>query len=190
MLLKQPEECSRIALLGVGSELRGDDAAGLLLVREMAIMVRKGPFSRIVFEGFEGGNAPENATGFIKGFSPSRIIVVDAADISLAIGEHREIDPEEISDIPFSTHTLPMRIITDYLRQATGAAISIIGIQPENLDFGRPPTGALKRGVRRLSRQLYGIMRECDQALEAPALQNLSSLGLREHGGVIERRTR
>jgi hydrogenase 3 maturation protease len=172
MQLKRLEGCSRIALLGVGCELRGDDAAGLLLVRELAIMVRKRPFSRLQFEGFEGGNAPENATGFIKGFRPSHIIVADAADISLPPGEWREINPEDINGISFSTHTLPMGIITEYLQQATAAAISIIGIQPGNLDFGRPPTEALKRGVRGLSRQLYGIMRECDHG--ASVLQTSS----------------
>ena len=174
MLLKRLEGCSRIAVLGIGSELRGDDVAGVLLVRELGLMANKRRFSHLAFEGFEGGNAPENATGFIKGFKPSHIIVVDAADISLAPGECREIDPEELGDIPFSTHTLPMKIVTDYLKQATGAAISIIGVQPENLDFGRAPSKALKRGVRRLSRRMYEIMREYDQALGAPALQPLS----------------
>jgi len=161
--------CSRIALLGIGSELRGDDSAGILLVRELGRMVKKSPFSHLGFEGFEGGSAPENATGFIKRFKPSHIVIVDAADISLAAGEHREIDPAEISDITFSTHTLPMKIITEYLKQATGATISIIGVQPENLDFGRPPTEALLRGVRRLSEQLYEIMCECDLRIGALA---------------------
>ncbi len=165
MLLKRLEGASRIALLGIGSELRGDDAAGVLLVREVRLMERKGPFHHLAFEGFEGGNAPENATGFIRGFRPSHIIVVDAADISLLPGEFREIFPEEISDLPFSTHTLPMKIVTEYLRQATGAVISIIGIQPENLDFGSPPTEALKRGVGQLSGLIYDFMRECDHAL-------------------------
>ena len=164
-LLKRLEGCSRIAVLGIGSELRGDDAAGILLVSELGLMVRRQPFSHLRFEGFEGGSAPENATGFIKSFKPSHIIVVDAADISLASGEYREIDPEDICDIPFSTHTLPMKIITEYLKQATGAIISIIGIQPGNLDFGKPPTEALKMGVGRMSQQLYEIMRECDQRL-------------------------
>jgi hydrogenase 3 maturation protease len=113
---------------------------------------------------------------------------VDAADLSLAPGEYREIDPEEINGISFSTHTLPMKIFADYLKQATGAAISIIGIQPENLDFGKPPTNPLKRGVRRLSRQLYEIMRESDQGLGASVQQNLSPRRMSERGGVTERR--
>ncbi len=163
--LKQPERCRRIAVLGIGSELRADDAAGVLVVRELGHMIKERPFRNLQFQGFEGGNAPENTTGFISRFKPTHILVVDAADIAVKTGECRTIDPREISEIAFSTHTLPMKIVTDYLEQATGAEIAIIGIQPGNLDFGKCPTAAVLRGVRQLSGRLYQFMRECDRSL-------------------------
>jgi len=165
-LRKLLEGCRRLAVLGIGTELRGDDAAGILLVRQLQAMVAAQPFGSLVFEGFEGGNAPENATGFISAFKPTHILLVDAAEIGAPAGECREIPGEEIPDVCFSTHTLPLKIIIDYLKQATGAVVAVIGIQPASLDFGRQPTSEIKDGVERLKHLLHRVMGEFDQQTE------------------------
>jgi len=162
-LRKILEGCSRIAVLGIGSELCADDAAGILLVRQLRSRISAYPFDSLEFEGFEGGNAPENTTGFISAFKPSHILLIDAAEIGTSAGEFREISAEEIPDICFSTHTLPLKIIVDYLGKATGAIISVIGIQPGNLDFGNPTTPEIDNGVKRLSGLLHRVMEEYDK---------------------------
>lgn len=162
-LKKILEGCSRIAVLGIGSELCADDAAGMLLVRELRSMVAAQPFESLAFEGFEGGNAPENTTGFISAFKPTHILLVDAAEIGASIGEYREIPAEEIPDVCFSTHTLPLKIIVDYLGKATGAIVSVIGIQPGNLDFGNQPTPEIQNGVKRLVHLLHEVLGKCNR---------------------------
>lgn len=159
------EGCRRVALLGIGSELCGDDAAGMLLVRELRKLVDKGPFHFLELECFEGANAPENMTGFINSYRPTHILVVDAAEMGLATGECREIPVSGISDITFSTHTLPLKVITDYLEQATGAVITVIGMQPGSLDFDAPPSREIRAGVDKLSIDLYALLREADENL-------------------------
>lgn len=165
-LNKRLDGCRRVAVLGVGSELRGDDAAGVLVVRALRHRVHEAPFRRLEFEGFEGANAPENLTGFISSFKPTHIVVVDAAEIGASAGEYREIAAGEIAETDFSTHTLPLQVIMDYLQQATGAVITLLGIQPASLRFGERPTPRMESGVRRLSRHLYEVMTECDGRLE------------------------
>lgn len=157
------EGCRRLALLGVGTELCGDDGAGILAVRQLRSLVCRQPFPSIQFEGFEGGNAPENATGFIAAFQPSHIILVDAAEIGAAAGAFREILPHEIPDTCFSTHTLPLAILTEYLARTTGAETTVIGIQPENLGFDIPLSPPVRIGVQRLSSLLHGILTELDR---------------------------
>ncbi len=170
------EGCRRLALLGIGSELCADDGAGILLVRSLRSLICRQPFNSIVFEGFEGGNAPENATGFIAAFKPTHILMVDAAQIGAAVGEFREILPAEIPDTCFSTHTLPLKIIVDYLGRTTGAVVSVIGIQPGNLDFGNSPTPEVRQGVRRLMRLLHSVMDECDRAAPRKACAGSGNL--------------
>jgi len=158
--------CRRLAVLGVGSELRGDDAAGVLVVRELRELVSESSFRHLEFEGFEGANAPENMTGFIKSFKPTHILLVDAADIGAAVGECQEIAVSEISEILFSTHTLPMKVITDYLEQSTGAVITILGIQPGCVDFDSAPTPEIKSGASKLSCCLYEVLKELDRCFK------------------------
>ncbi|NVN89929.1 MAG: hydrogenase 3 maturation endopeptidase HyCI [Desulfuromonadales bacterium] len=175
-LRKSLEGCRRLAVLGIGSELCADDAAGILLVRQLCSRISAQPLGTLEYEGFEGGNAPENATGFIAAFQPTHILMVDAAEIGTPVGSCREISPAEIPEVCFSTHTLPLKIIIDYLGKATGAVISVIGIQPGNLDFGNRPTPEVRNGVRRLMRLLHKVMGECDG--EAPRISRSGSANL------------
>jgi hydrogenase 3 maturation protease len=149
--------------VGIGSELCADDGAGILVVRQLRSLVYRHPFGSIAFEGFEGGNAPENSTGFISAFRPSHIILVDAAEIGATAGEFREILPHEIPDTCFSTHTLPLAVITEYLARTTGATTCVIGIQPERLGFDIPLSSPVRNGVRRLSSLLHGVLTELDR---------------------------
>lgn len=165
MLTARLDRCRRVALLGVGSELRGDDAAGLLVVRELCKLVSKEPFRSLDVAGFEGGNAPENITGCIKSFKPSHILLIDAADIGQRIGFWREISRGDISETLFSTHTLPLKVVADYLEQSTGAEIVVLGIQPGCVDFSMKTTAEIRGGVRRLSRCLYDLFRGVDRSL-------------------------
>jgi len=165
-LRKSLDGCGRVAVLGVGSELRGDDAAGVLTVRELQRMVSTRPFRSLEFEGFEGATAPENMTGSITSFRPTHILVIDAAELGAQVGECREISPDEMAEICFSTHTLPLQVITDYLEKATGAVITILGIQPGSLDFGLEATPRMRGAVRRLTRHLYEVMEGCDRQME------------------------
>jgi len=163
MLKARLDGCRRLAVLGVGSELRGDDAAGVLLVRELRELVFREPFRYLEFEGFEGANAPENMTGFIKSFKPTHILLVDAAEIGVSVGECREISVAEISDVLFSTHTLPMKVVTDYLEQATGAVITVLGVQPGSVDFDSAPTIEIRDGIRKLSCSVHEVLKSYDQ---------------------------
>jgi len=163
LLIRRLEGCARVAVLGVGSELRGDDAAGVLVVRELSRRVAGDPFSRLEFAGVEGANAPENVTGFIASFRPTHIVVIDAADIGASPGESREIGMDEIAGTDFSTHTLPLQVVMEYLRQATGAVVTLLGMQPGCIDFGNAPTRAMRDGIRRLSDSLFDALKDFDE---------------------------
>lgn len=160
-LQKQLAGCKRIAVLGVGLEQRADDAAGILLVRQLRSVISLQPFVALECKGFEWGDAPEQVTGLINAFQPTQILVVDAADIGVPVGECREIDAGELPDISFST-PLPLKLITDHLNQATGAEVTVVAIQPGSLDFGDQITPAVEYGVTRLMHALQTVLWECD----------------------------
>jgi hydrogenase 3 maturation protease len=133
MLKERFETSKSIVILGVGSTMKSDDAAGVLIAQKM-----KEKFSELQYPKlriYEGESAPENFTGEIKKFKPDHLLVVDAADLREAPGSITFIKMDVINGISFSTHMLPLKIMLDYLKKEVGCGITVLGIQPESLEY-------------------------------------------------------
>jgi len=140
----------RIAVLGVGSDLRADDAAGLLVAGELERACLE-PDNRAQLKVFLGNTAPENLTGEIKKFCPTHIIIIDAADGQKEAGAVTLIDPDKTGGIPFCTHQLPLKIIADYLVKSLRCKVIVIGIQPKAFDFGASPSKEVIKSAKDIS---------------------------------------
>jgi hydrogenase 3 maturation protease len=140
----------KIAVLGIGSELRGDDVAGELVAKGLSSSSKK-IRSQVRLRFFLGSTAPENLTGEIKKFQPSHIIIIDSADLGKKPGTIRLLSPKQIGGVSFSTHRIPTKVMVDYLLSSLGSKIIIIGIQPKTLLFGLPLSGEVERSVKLLS---------------------------------------
>lgn len=117
---------ARVAILGIGNELNGDDAAGVRVVRELAARLPATPGVLLI----DGGIAPENFTGPLRRFRPDLVIEIDAALLDEPPGTTRAIDWREADGLSASTHTLPPSVLASYLVSETGCEVRLIGIQP------------------------------------------------------------
>jgi hydrogenase 3 maturation protease len=139
--------------------LRGDDAVGVVVANrlrdwqssgrdagdapshllagagEKPAGAASGVFNDALF--VNGGSAPENVLGEVKAFQPDVIVFIDAAVMGRERGAVRLIDTrqEKISGISFCTHSLPLTIIADYIRQSLDCEIYVIGIEPGDMGF-------------------------------------------------------
>ncbi len=153
-----------VAVVGIGSELRGDDAAGLLVIRELraagraARPARADGRARPRLRLFEGGTAPENLTGVIRRCRPSHVLLVDAAGLGRAPGEVRLVAPDEIIGLSLSTHALPLKLLCDYLARSHPCKIVLIGIQPGRTDFGAGVSGEIRQAARQVAQDLLGAL--------------------------------
>lgn len=146
----------RVAILGVGSELRSDDAAGILAAKLINKKIRKGkkPQVTVLF----GETAPENLTGEIKKIKPTHLVIIDAADISKKSGEALLFGPENIKGVSFCTHQLPMNIMIDYLKNYIDCEIMVLGIQPKNLKVGNNLSKEVKIAVKYVADVILGAI--------------------------------
>lgn len=143
----------RIAVLGIGSELRADDIAGILVSQQLEIL------NSDVFRVFLGYTAPENLSGEIRKFNPTHLIMIDTADIGKEPGQIAVFKPEDAGGISFSTHKLPIKLMADYLHKEIKCRIFIIGIQPKSIEFGEPVSVETEKAVKNLSdtlKQVFG----------------------------------
>lgn len=133
-LLSRQLSCTKkLAILGVGSPLKSDDAAGIIITERLKKYFNGADLPQVSI--YTGESAPENYTGKIKRLKPDHIIIIDAADIKENPGDIKLIQPDAIDGTSFSTHMLPMKIMIDYLIKETGCSITVIGIQPKSLSF-------------------------------------------------------
>ena len=142
----------RICILGVGTELCHDDAAGLLVIERLSERL-----NLPVGEAGErlllvnGGPAPENFSGLIRDFSPELIVVVDAAYLELPAGSIQILPEERAAGLSFSTHMLPLPMLLSYLKLACGCQTCLVGIQPATTEQGIGVSERVLDGVSLLS---------------------------------------
>ncbi|MFA5275916.1 MAG: hydrogenase 3 maturation endopeptidase HyCI [Candidatus Omnitrophota bacterium] len=153
LLKSRLNKAERIALLGVGSEFRGDDAAGMLVARELASRIKSRKF-RV----FLGATAPENLTGEIRKFKPSHLLIVDAADIGKKVGSVTMLCANDIAGATFSTHRLPVKLIADYLSRAVSCDTIVLGIHPESFLFAKAPSPKVKKAAKDISQILEEVI--------------------------------
>ena len=134
---------AKIAVLGIGSLLNCDDAAGMLVIEELAQCGLD--LRRILL--LAGSTAPENFTGVIVDFAPALLIVVDAAKMGLEPGQIALLEEEELKEFGFSTHMLPFSIMQQYLKRRIPTDIVLLGIEPARVDFGFDISPPVRKGI-------------------------------------------
>jgi len=136
----------RVAIVGIGSDLRADDAAGVEVVRRL----RRNLTSPNVLL-IDAGVAPENFTAKIKKFGPSHVLMIDATDLGLKPGAASLVDLSSITGPSIFSHRLPLSIFADYLRAHVETKIILIGIQPANARIGSEMNDHIKKAVDEVS---------------------------------------
>ncbi len=150
----------RIALLGIGSEFRGDDASGVLVAGGLEKSFKKVK-TLPSFRVFIGATAPENLTGEIKRFEPTHLIIVDTVEMKERPGTILLLDPKEIGGgVSFSTHKMPAKILVEYFLRSFAAEILILGIQPKSIEFGKPPAAAVKGAIKDVVKAISSAVKE------------------------------
>jgi len=145
----------RVAVLGIGNELCGDDAAGILTVRLLIDQLSLVPGLLLL----EAGSAPENYTSAIRRFAPDVVLLIDSAQFGGLPGEVRSIRISDISGCSASTHTLPLHILASYLEQELKCQITLIGIQPKTVEYGVPASPRVLQSVQILATALATQLR-------------------------------
>jgi hydrogenase 3 maturation protease len=148
----------RLAVLGVGSVLRGDDAAGTQVIENLA--AARTPAKYPAVRLYAGETAPENFSGKIAAFRPTHLLIVDAADLGQAPGTIMDINPTEVGGPGFCSHLLPLKVMTDYLVSETGTAVVLLGIQYKDIGFDAPMTPEVREAVSEICETLQHVINE------------------------------
>jgi hydrogenase maturation protease HycI len=135
-----------VAIVGIGSELRSDDAIGGMVARRLKSRLP----GRETLLVLETGAVPESFTGVLRRFRPDLVLMVDAADLGVEPGGVEIVLWQEVGGFSASGHALPVSVVAGFLRAELGCDLYLVGVQPGSLEFLGKMTKEGKRGVRRV----------------------------------------
>ena len=144
----------KIALLGVGNSLRGDDGVGVFVAKSFENDLKV----------FLGGDAPENTFNEIRSFAPDILIVIDA--ISVFGGSLKEPEFLDLSDeisYFYSTHNIPANVYIRYLRDFIPQVLFLgIEISIENiLDFAQNLSPEARQNAKIAIEKIKKFINDC-----------------------------
>jgi len=152
-LKKFIEDHSCIIFLGIGNDMRGDDAIGPIIAGNLKKIFEKTPDLMVI----NAETVPENYTGTIRKENPSHIIFIDAVEMKSNPGHIRLVQREEIADYSISTHAMPLSFMIKYLESFTNARMLLIGIQPKNMEMNNPISEEVQESIEKLTGILIKI---------------------------------
>ncbi len=123
---------SKIAVLGIGNDLKADDGVGPYIIEQLQ---NRNPLH---IELINASTVPENFISHLIESNPQLILLIDAALMQAKPGTIKLIDKDAIGGIVFSSHQLPLTFFIEYLENNITTTILILGIQPATDEFTHP----------------------------------------------------
>jgi len=156
--LQLPQEQIRLAIVGIGNELRGDDAAGVAVVRRLAqdTLIRQKKNKNVLL--IDAGNAPENYTGPLRRFAPHLVLLVDMAQMDCVPGSVRWLPWQETSGLSASSHTMPPYMLAQFLTADLHCEVALIGVQPLDTSLTMSMSPVVETAVDSVVSELSAII--------------------------------
>jgi hydrogenase 3 maturation protease len=156
-LAKELDTFKRLVVLGIGNELRGDDTAGVLVVKKLKRALKDLKNVLII----NCGTAPENFLSKVKAFSPSHVLVIDAIDFKGESGSVILYEAEKEMIESISTHRLSVSLVRAYLEESgLKTKFFLIGIQPKNILLGARISHEVNEAVEIITKILKKIIKK------------------------------
>jgi hydrogenase 3 maturation protease len=146
-------DANKVVVAGIGNPIRTDDYVGLKIVENL-----KGKLPATILL-LEAETVPESYLLDIEEFHPSHVLLIDAAFLGLTPGDASLMDAEKIADSSaVTTHLLPLRVFCEYVKQATGAKIAVLLVEPKSMEFGEGLTPEVQGAAERLTKLLACLL--------------------------------
>ena len=139
----------KLAIVGMGNIVKGDDGAGPRLVQELQ--------GTVTAALFDAGTSPENQLGPIIRAKPQTVLLVDALHFDQPPGSISIFSAEDFITCAFTTHTMNLEFFVTYLRENGIGNIVFLGIQPGPVDFSEGVSPPVRKALGELEKIFHWI---------------------------------
>lgn len=130
-------------IIGIGNELRGDDAAGIILSQK----VIKSGYKNVL----KVHSTPENFLSKISEMPGKCRLWIDIINWEAEPGSFRIFTPQEVKHFAISTHNFSPVVLLAFLKQYRDIPDYFLGIQPEIIELGQEISPAVNTTVNKLA---------------------------------------
>ncbi len=146
----------RLAVLGIGNELWGDDAAGSQVARLVQRRLSLKNTERCLI--VDAGPVPENYSGSLRKFRPDFVLLVDAVRAGGSPGSIRWIDLADLEGVSAVTHGLPLTILCQFLADELDTTCGLLGIEGVQFELGAGLSMVVRRSVSRAAGEICRLI--------------------------------
>lgn len=167
----------RVVLLGIGNPLRGDDAAGCEVARQVRHLAAGTSLDADRLMVLEAEEIPESYSGAVVSADPDVVVLLDAIDLGAPPGSAALVPSSSLRDVTLYTHRTPLAPLARYLEHRCGADVYLLGIQPASVEWGaplHPDVAAAARDVAALLVEALGSARGPDLMTARPGPEALA----------------
>jgi hydrogenase 3 maturation protease len=146
----------KVAIVGIGNVMRGDDGAGPELIGRLKDAQCMAPDAKLLL--IDAGEVPENYLSKIIEFNPDTILLIDAVDFQESPGSIKLVEQDEIINAGLSTHNSSLVLVINYLRNEIEANVLLLGIQPKGTGLMTGLSEPVKAGISKIEQILWGSL--------------------------------
>lgn len=148
------------AIVCIGNALRSDDGAGTAVARQLA--------GALPWRVFDTQTVPESFLMKIAAGKPESVVLIDALDFGRAPGAVDLARAEDIGGQGPSTHGPTPLAFLEALRMVHPCPCWVLGIQPENIEFGASLSAAVEGAVDLVARALHILAQSPKETNQTP----------------------
>jgi len=155
-------EIQKLAIVGVGNSLKGDDFAGSFVVRKLTARFRNGTSRPLILDA---ENSPERVVRDVRDFGAETLIFIDAAIMGSLPGTIKLIDLQKTEYPYFSTHNVPLKLVADLMGEVKRSFL--LGIEPKSTEFGEKMSEEVRRSCTSLVNVICKIVAGWEESSHA-----------------------
>lgn len=141
--LKKLLQGKKVAIVGIGNRLRGDDAIGSVIAQRLS----EGVVSAATV--IDAETVPENYLDDLRKAKPDVVLFVDAVDFGGEVGDWKLVPLQALADKLPSTHTMSVKLLGQLL-EGEGMTCWLLAIQPKQIALGIPMSEKLAEAANRI----------------------------------------
>ena len=152
----------KLAIVGVGNSLRGDDFAGSFVAKRLANRLPDGAGRPLVLDA---ENSPEDVARRVRDFGAETLVFVDTTIMGSPPGTVKLMDLQKTEYPYFSTHNVPLRLLANMMGQVKRSFL--LAIEPKSTEFGEKMSEEVRRSCVSLVNVICRIVAEYEERSNA-----------------------